>query len=326
MNIFSEIYGTYFRIAAKLLENESTDEKNIRDVIMSEGFRDSVLFLPQKLIPNDGDWGLFRKNSSGKLERITKNPPVNILTILQKRWLKAKLYDSRIRLFLDDESIERLEKRLEGVKPLYKAEHFRFFDSFSDYDDFSDSSYIKNFRIILGAVKRSSIVELNYMTVSGRNVKAPCLPLKLEYSQKNGKFRIYCFLLKKGKISQSVILNTGRIISVKDTGTIFRHDISADEYFEKRKCTEPAVIRVTAERNGIERFMTEFASFEKQTVIDSEKHELIVKLWYDSGDEKEIIINLLSFGPVIEVVSPEILRNEIRKRVCRQYTYNKERN
>ena len=36
MNIFSEIYGTYFRIAAKLLENEVTDEKNVRALLDSD--------------------------------------------------------------------------------------------------------------------------------------------------------------------------------------------------------------------------------------------------------------------------------------------------
>ena len=84
MNIFSEIYGTYFRIAAKLLEKEITDEKTVRDTIMKEGFRDSILFLPQKLIPSDSDWGLFSRTDDGKLRRITKRSPVKVMTLLQK--------------------------------------------------------------------------------------------------------------------------------------------------------------------------------------------------------------------------------------------------
>ena len=72
MNIFSEIYGTYFRIAAKLLENEVTDEKNVRETVQREGFRDSVLFLPQKLLPGGESWGLFSRMPDGTLGRITK--------------------------------------------------------------------------------------------------------------------------------------------------------------------------------------------------------------------------------------------------------------
>ncbi len=81
MNIFSEIYGTYFRIAAKLLENKVTDEKTVRETVQRDGFRDSVLFLPQKLIPNDSDWGLFKRVTDGHLERITKKAPVKVNVI-----------------------------------------------------------------------------------------------------------------------------------------------------------------------------------------------------------------------------------------------------
>ena len=89
MNIFSEIYGTYFRIAAMLLERETTDEKTVRETVQREGFRDSVLFMPQKLIPGDEDWGLFTRTSDGVLKRITKYPPVKLLTKLQKSWLMS---------------------------------------------------------------------------------------------------------------------------------------------------------------------------------------------------------------------------------------------
>ncbi len=138
MNIFSEIYGTYFRIAAKLLECEITDEKEVRDTVLSDGFRDSVLFLPQKLIPGDEDWGLFRREKDNTLRRITKKAPVEVLTKLQKMWLKAQLSDPRIRLFMDDETIEQLKTELADVKPLYRHEHFRLTDRFADHDDYSD--------------------------------------------------------------------------------------------------------------------------------------------------------------------------------------------
>ena len=80
MNLFSEIYGSYFRIAAKLLESEVTDEKAVNDEVQRGGFRDSVLFLPQKLIPSESDWGLFSRMSDGRLKRITKKAPVKVLS------------------------------------------------------------------------------------------------------------------------------------------------------------------------------------------------------------------------------------------------------
>lgn len=319
MNIFSEIYGTYFRIAAKLLENERTYEKTVHETVMSEGFRDSVLFLPQKLIPGSEDWGLFHRTDDGSLKRITKKAPVKMLTKLQKRRLKAKLSDPRTRLFMDDEAISRLDEKLSGVQPLYCGEHFRFTDRFADHDDYSDESYISNFRKVLDAVKNRKIMEVSYVSGHGRHMKAKLIMLKIEYSPKNDKFRAYCYLLKNDKIKSSGIVNVGRIESITDTGRCFRTPVSMDDYFRDRKCESPAVIRVTTERNGVERFMLEFASYEKHTVRDLESGEYTVRLWYDEQDETELLIRLLSFGSVIEILGPEKLRSQARERVLRQH-------
>lgn len=80
----------------------------------------------------------------------------------------------------------------------------------------------------------------------------------------------------------------------------------------------PAMIWVTTERNGVERFMLEFASYEKHTVRNLETGEYNVELWYDQQDETELLIQLLSFGPVIEILGPEKLREQAKQRIKRQ--------
>ncbi|MBQ6211361.1 MAG: WYL domain-containing protein, partial [Ruminococcus sp.] len=318
MNIFSEIYGTYFRIAAKLLENEVTDEKTVRETVQREGFRDSVLFLPQKLIPGSEDWGLFSRGTGGELRRITKNAPVKVLTKLQKMWLKAKLSDPRIRLFMDDETIAGLNGKLTDVSPLYTPSHFRVTDRYADSDDYLNERYISNFRNALKAVKRRSIMYIEFISGHGNRVSGKIVLLKMEYSPKNDKFRAYCYLLRNDKIKSSGLINIGRITHIVDTGRIFRTPVSLDDYFSSRKCSSPAVIRVTTSRNGVERFMLEFASYEKHTVRDLETGEYTVELWYDRYDETELLIRLLSFGPVIEIMGPPHLREQAKQRIFRQ--------
>lgn len=321
MNIFSEIYGTYFRITAKLLENEMTDDKTVRDTVGSLGFKDTLLFLPQKLIPSGEDYGLFRRTESGALERITKNAPLKILSGIQKSWLKAKLSDPKIRLFMDDETLSALDKRLEGVAPLYSQEQFRFIDRFSDSDDFTDKAYIEHFRTALDAVKHRRIVYIEFVSGHGKRMSGKFVLLKMEYSPKNDKFRAYCYILRNDKIRSSGIVNIGRITKIAYTGRIFRTPVSVDDHFSSRRCTSPAVIRVTPERNGVERFMTEFASFEKHTIRDLETNEYTVELWYDEQDETEILIRLLSFGPVIEIMGPSHLREQAKQRIDKQFEY-----
>ena len=318
-NLFSEIYGTYFRIAAKLLEKQVTDEKTVRETVRREGFRDSVLFLPQKLIPGDEDWGLFHRLPDNSLERITKNAPVKVLTRLQKMWLRAKLSDPRIRLFMDEDTLTALEKKLADVPPLYKREQFGFIDRFSDCDDFLYKRYTEVFRTALTAVKRRSIVYIEFTSGHGKRMGGKFVLLKMEYSPKNDKFRAYCYLLRNDRVKSSGIINIGRINKIADTGRVFRTPVSMESYFLSRKCSSPAVIRVTPERNGVERFMLEFASYEKHTVRDLETGEYTVELWYDRQDETELLIQLLSFGPVVEITGPKHLREQARLRVQKQY-------
>lgn len=321
MNIFSEIYGAYYRTAARLLRSESVTEKDISKAISEEAFRDSMLFLPKKLIPQrDGsDWGLLRKNADGIFSPVTRHPPVSTLTLLQKSWLLAKLSDPKAGLFMKDSDTERLKSKLLDVKPLYTGKHFRLTDIFSDGDDYTDKSYRNIFRIILRAIKTKAILEVDFLSGHNNRRHHLILPIKLEYSRKNDKFRVYCYVFRKGKPSDSAVVNLGRINRVKYTGEHYSGNISLEKYFAARRSKCPVIVKVTPERNAPERFMTEFASYEKHTEINTETGECTIELWYDKNDETELLIRLLSFGPVIEIISPEHLRRQAAERIARQY-------
>lgn len=320
MTIFSEIYGTYFRIASELLSREYISKKEANEIIGKMGFRDSVLFLPQKLFPqNDGsDWGLLKNDEkTGFLRRITRNKPVKILTTLQKSWIRAILNDPKIRLFTDDETLSALDSEFSGIKPLFRREQFKYTDVFSDGDPYFSEKYRLKFRIILNAVKKHEILNVFFISGKGRKISGDFLPLRIEYSRKNDKFRVHCLKMKNGKPYQNAILNISRLMRVTPTGSIYDKEISVEDYFNAGKCTEPVTVFVSEERNGLERFLMEFASYEKQT--EQCEGGCMVKLWYEISDESELLIQLLGFGPVIEVKSPERFRDMISERVKRQY-------
>lgn len=320
MAIFSEIYGVYFRIAAKVMARGKITENEIYDIIRNEGFKESALFLPQKLIPKgDGaDWGLLKRNGDGKLEAVTENPPVLIMTELQKRWLKAKLYDPKIRLFLEDKEIEKLERELKNIKPLYGQDFFRFTDMFSDGDDFADENYRRIFRCVLAAVKDKEILDIQFTSGHGQRIREKYLPLKIEYSQKNDKFRVYCCRVKNGNRYGGGTINIGRIEEIRKTGEFFKRNISLNVFFKERRIKNPVTVQVSNSRNGVERFLAEFASYEKETERELKTGNITVKLYYDIQDETELLIRLLSFGPVLEIIGPENFRKKAAERVRRQ--------
>lgn len=319
MNLFSEIYGAYYRIAAKILEERSVTPARMNELIRKYGFRDSILFLPPKLDPrSEENWGLL-KLENGVFKAVTQNPPPKIVTALQKRWLKAILIDPKIRLFMDDTTIARLDKRLEDVQPLYRSEHFHVADRFSDGDNYVSESYRSVFRTIVEAVRKQQIIDVTYRSRKGTVKQIMLLPVKIEYSHKNDKFRLYAVRKKSGVLSEGCIVNIGRILSANNTGIVDDTEVSLNEIRSFRRCDEPVEVHITSERNAMERFLMEFASYEKQTELDDDGCGCTVRIWYDKSDEAEMLIRLLSYGAALEVLSPPSMRHAAAARVHRQY-------
>ncbi|MBR3269505.1 MAG: WYL domain-containing protein [Oscillospiraceae bacterium] len=321
MTLFHEMYGAYFRIAARVLDAAPLTDRQVNEIVAAEGFRDSVLFVPQKLLPQaDGsDWGLLRRNPDGTLAAVTKHKPVMPLTLLQKRWLKARLSDPKMQLFFDDETFAALTDALADVSPLWQPELFRYTDRFSDGDPFTEPAYRAHFRALLHAIRTKAIVQIRFQTGGGRRIAMQYLPLAIEYSRKNDKFRLYCRSVRGNRLAGSGIINLGRIEQVTETGRHYDGEISLTEYFQMRRNRTHVTVRVTTERNAVERFLMEFASYEKHTERDAETGTLTVKLYYDKQDETELLIQLLSFGPVLEILGPPDFRAQAAERVLRQY-------
>lgn len=319
MTIFNEIYGVYYRIAARLLGLGCVSDGDVYDVIREDGYRDSALFLPQKLLPQaDGsDWGLFERGEDGLLRAKVGEPP-RVLTKLQKMWLKAKLSDPRMRLFLDDSALQSLSERLEDVPPLYRREHFRYFDRFTDGDDFEDEQYRRHFRTVLAAIKERRVLKIGFTSGHGKKMDRLCLPFRLEYSGKNDKFRVYCHDLTCGKPIGVGLINLGRIDSIVPDGLFTDELPGEDRFFRGIRAAEPIRVCVLPERNAVERFLNEFAEYEKRVDRDLENGCCTVDLYYDKQDETELLIMLLGFGAAVEILSPKSVREQAAERVKRQ--------
>lgn len=321
MTLFHEMYGRYFRIVSLLLRGDACKRADIYKLTVKEGFRESIYFLPQKLIPQEdgSDWGLLRYTPDGMLVPQTKHLPVMPVTTIQKRWLRTKLADPRLRLFLDDAAYAALSEALRDIRPLYQPGFFRFPDRFTDGDPYTDETYRRHFRTVLDALNSEKGLMVRYRSGKGTQIVLNCLPLYLEYSAKNDKFRLCCMQIRNGKMHISRMINLGRIEAVRPTDPPDCERMSPEEYFALRRCKEPVTVCVTEERGGVERFMLEFAAYQKQAERDPETGNCTVKLWYDKLDETELLIRLLSFGPVLEILGPPDFRRQAAARVEKQY-------
>ncbi len=230
------------------------------------------------------------------------------------------LLDPRARLFLSEERLTILEKQLSDVQPLYLAESFRYFDRFSDGDPYTDKNYQHCFRQLLEALETGSVCSVTYQSQHSESHAHvfDYLPLKLEYSDKDDKFRLQGVRLEAGHPSRSHTLNLSRVQSVQPAACPLAAPLSPQQLLPDPHAQEPLIVSVFSERNAIERFHFEFSSYEKQSLYDETAGTCQVTIYYPIADEAELLIRLLSFGPVLKVESPPRLVEQLKSRLRHQ--------
>lgn len=299
--LFSEIYGSYFRVVAAIL-TEAADEPltqaRLTAIVREKAFSESTLAIPRAL--QTGEWPLL----DDSMRSVLRHKPTMPLTLLEKRWMKALLADPRIALFDVDAS------GLEDVQPLYSPDVFVPFDRYADGDPYDDPTYIACFRTVLQAIREKRKLRISFRGKNGTRHSFICIPHRLEYSAKDNKFR----LLASGKRAVNWI-NLGRVSSC----TLL--DLYPPAAFSPPQThTEELVLMLHDERNGLERVLLHFSHFEKETRRKS-VGEYEIRIRYDRDDETELLIRVLSFGPVLEVKAPDRFIQLVRERVQKQLRY-----
>lgn len=296
--LFHELYGSYFRVVAAVLEEAvrgTLSTQRLGALVWEKAFAESVLTIPAAL--QSGEWPLLNCAMGTPL----RHPPTTPLTILEKRWLKALLLDPRIRLFRPPED------GLEDIAPLFTPEMFVYFDRYLDGDPYEEPSYIDRFQRILTALRDKHTLWVEFEGRHGRLRSWVCVPYRLEYSAKDDKFR----LLTAGGANSSTV-NLGRI-----TRCELLESYSPLAYHPPLPKKETLVLELTDERNALERAMLHFSHLEKETVrLKNRKYRLT--LCYDRQDETELLIRVLSFGPMLRVVSPDSFVAQLKYRLNKQ--------
>ena len=296
--IFNEIYSAYYNAVAKILSTLTASrgtERDLKKIVDELAFGESALTILPAL--KSGRWQLVTQDLATPIKR----EPTMPLSTLEKRWLKAISLDKRIKLF------DLKPRGLDGVEPLFTEEDFTVYDKYSDGDPYDDEGYISRFKVILEATRRGLPLKLEMTSRTGETVFRRCIPTRLEYSEKDDKFRMYT-----SGSRHSYAINLAKITRCK----LYEGEklVSAREPSPKRECV---TLEITDRRNALERVMLHFAHFEKQAeMIDGKKYRLTVT--YNKDDEPELVIRVLSFGPLVKAVAPENFVNLIKEKLKKQ--------
>ena len=300
--IFDEYYGRYYHVAESVLKNaikKALSPSEVRSLILEDGFEGTALSIDKDFVKN---WKMLERDEKGLYHSVVKSVPRLSHTELEYRWLKTIGLDDKFSLFSDEPVCG------EKLEPLYERDMLVYFDRPSRGDDFKDERYISNFRCILSSISEKRMLEIEYEGKDGLNsntIKA--LPLKLDYSLKDDRFRLviyrrhaYNYLLLSKIISCRLGQDaTGREI---DIGLIDDSEL---------------VFTLFDEHNALERIMLQLADYKKEVYrLGASNYE--VKLYYNKGDEGQLVGRLLSFGPYVKVISPDSVVKQIAQKVSEQ--------
>jgi predicted DNA-binding transcriptional regulator YafY len=88
-------------------------------------------------------------------------------------------------------------------------------------------------------------------------------------------------------------------------------------FTESAPKTDTVTLEIIDERNALERVMLHFAHFEKQAEC-VEKRKYRLNITYNKDDEPEMVIRILSFGPLVKVLAPDNFVNLIKEKLKKQ--------
>ena len=298
--IFSELYSAYYnavaRVIEKILEGEQ-NPKELQRIVYENAFTESFTAIIPAL--RDERWHLVKSDMSTPI----LHKPTMPLTNIQRRWLKAISLDPRFKLF----GVELPD--LGDVEPLFTPDDYLVYDKYADGDPYEDEDYIKKFRTILTAIREGKQIKFEMENRRKNYTYVRCVPKRIEYSEKDDKFRL---ITAGSRVVSTVNIARMQFCSIYngDNEPLARRPERPVKYGE-------VTLKITDQRNALERVMLHFAHFEKQAERQGENRYLIMVM-YDKDDETEILIRLLSFGPMIRVVEPESMTALIRDRLKMQ--------
>ena len=220
-------------------------------------------------------------------------------------------------LFLEPEQLKDLRHMLSAVPPLWRPEQFYYYDRFSDGDPYQDERYRHCFRILLQAQKNRQYVDIDYISPNGNRLHHQYVPARLEYSVKNDKFRVLALKAAGNHTMRPEILNIARIQSLHLTEKILSSQVDVNAVIRQSYYREPLRIQIASRRNALERAMLHFANYEKNTrKTDENTYECLI--YYNQAMETELLIEVLSFGPMLKVLGNERFLRSLKERLRNQ--------
>lgn len=328
MELFDEVKNRYFHIVFDVLNAckegisrkdilKIVDEKEFQEKVIGKGFQTFEGLLLNEYEENE-NFNLLKEENGLYYPSIKGNKKCAVpirLTNIEKYWLKNLLNEEFIQLILSDTTISKLKSALEEVdcpntNEIIDTTNKSILPAIEDFD-----KYKTNFRILIKAILEGSIIKYCNVDRFGKEYcDKRALPVRIEYSVKDERFRVSIYSLDDNRPIMANILSLSNIEIEENQDLSFDREAVIRQVHESRYSKEPIILELIDERAAMERCFMSFSELERfSRCIGENKYEM--KLYYYTFEEEEIIRKILAIGPYVKVISPQNIREEVIRRI-----------
>ncbi len=327
-----KVIGKNQQSFADLILNRCSEDENLNLLTETEGrFYPSVecLGMSEHMASNEAERndqpgrmasnGAERNDQPGCMAsngaKRNDQPPLPVrFTKLEKAWLKALLEEPEIRMVLSNKTFEKLQKELDGFDSPIKRKYFELTNTIKLPEINQREAYEKNFRLLLNALIEEKPIRYSNTDKKGKvyeNILA--LPIAIEYSMRDGRFRISMYSVDDKRPIMANIFTLSDLRIVDEEVGIDR-ETAKQLLFEQKHSKEPVILEVTDNNAAMERCFMCFSGMER-TARDLGNKKYEIKLNYYLFEEENLIRSIISLGPYVKVLSPQRIADEIVARV-----------
>lgn len=333
MELFHEYKNKYFHLVFKILNLawDGLEKEEILKIIDEEEYEEKVIDKEFKtfegMILNeyeDEKLNLLKEENNKYYTVLNNRNPVPVkvrFSKLEKMWLKGMLEDKRVQGLLGKEILDKLQKSMidvcEGSNEVIEFTN----KNKSDFEyDFKKLN--RDFFTILKAIKEEKTVIYTNVDREGNEYKDKlALPLRIEYSLKDDKFRVSMYSIED-KRSILVNMHTLKEINISEEKCKFTREELIKKMKENKYCEEPITIVLKDVRGAMERCFMSFSSFERSSrALGENNYE--IDIYYYCFQEYDVISKIISLGPYVIVKKPKRIRERTIERIKKAYEYQK---
>lgn len=288
----------------------------INDMVEKYGISSEFNFS-QSLMNENEPYNLYLldKNADSSFSlQIESGAPIQPYKI-EKQWLKHILKNEKLKLFLNDSTIKKLEAQLVNYEDIISDDALTINRPCTQLQKVEEP-LSTNFKMLVRAILENKGIEYSYIT-RDHTLLENCMgvPYRMEYSMKEDCFYLISYSLEGKRPIKSLLHG---FLNIKLIHLDGKYDISFDEIqksIDDKKAKEPIIISIKDINNALERALFQFSCFERELNYIEEKDTYSLSIFYYEFEREEVISRIFSLGKHAIVTEPSDIRTEMMKRL-----------